>query len=155
MLHNGYWLFEFISISQIIIKAPIQYYRAFLYTETDGNDLTYFLVHQTKVIRRALQELHNYITRKSREVEEITALLNQSNQLNYRQQALLADALKHPGHKYTVAEHQGRHGVVYQTARVDLLALAEAGLLDQRKQGKAYIFIAPIDLAKRLKNFKQ
>lgn len=152
MLRSDYWLFEFISISQIILKAPIQYYRSFLYTETDNNDLTYFLIHQTKVIRRALQELHNYITQKSREVEETTALLNQFNRLNHRQQALLSHALKHPGYKYTVSEHQGRHAVVYQTARVDLLTLAEVGLLEQRKQGKAYIFMAPVDLAKRLKN---
>ena len=45
MLRNNYWLFEFISISQIIRKAPIKYGRAFLYTETDDNDLTYFILY--------------------------------------------------------------------------------------------------------------
>ncbi|NGX44626.1 MAG: hypothetical protein K1060chlam3_00798, partial [Candidatus Anoxychlamydiales bacterium] len=34
MLRHGYWLFEFISISEIILKAPVQYGKAFLYTET-------------------------------------------------------------------------------------------------------------------------
>lgn len=44
LLHAKYWLFEFISISHILRKAPIKYARSFLYTETDDNDLTYFIV---------------------------------------------------------------------------------------------------------------
>ena len=31
---RGYWLFEFVSISQILRKAPVQYGAAFLQTET-------------------------------------------------------------------------------------------------------------------------
>jgi len=68
MLNKGFWLFEFISISQIILKAPVQYGMAFLNTETDENDLTYFLIHQADVIQKAVKELHDYITRKTREV---------------------------------------------------------------------------------------
>ena len=33
MLHHGYWLVEFISISQIVLKARAQYGRAYLFTE--------------------------------------------------------------------------------------------------------------------------
>ncbi len=51
MLRQGYWLFEFISISDTLRKAPATYARAFLYTESDENDLTYFLVHQAVVAR--------------------------------------------------------------------------------------------------------
>ncbi len=57
MLHKGYWLFEYISISSILRKAPARYGRSFLYTETDDNDLTYFLIAQAKVIRRAIDGL--------------------------------------------------------------------------------------------------
>ena len=46
MLRSGYWLAEFISISHILRKAPAQYGRAYLFTETDGGDTTYFLIHQ-------------------------------------------------------------------------------------------------------------
>jgi len=65
MLHNGFWLCEFISISHIIRKAPAKYGRAFLYTETDGNDLTYFLHYHLDVISNAVKELHSYIHRKT------------------------------------------------------------------------------------------
>ena len=67
MLHSGYWLFEFISISSILTKSPVTYGLSFLYSETDENDLTYFIVAQTKVIRRAIEELHTYISRKTGE----------------------------------------------------------------------------------------
>ena len=68
MLHHHYWLCEFISISHLILKAPAEYERAFLYTETDDNDLTYFIIYHLKLIRRAVDELHKYIARKTERV---------------------------------------------------------------------------------------
>jgi Fic family protein len=56
MLRSGFWLFEFISISQIIRSHPAKYGRAFLYTETDDNDLTYFIIYHLEVIMRAIRE---------------------------------------------------------------------------------------------------
>ena len=35
MLKNNYWLFEYLSISRILLRAPSQYKRAYLYTEID------------------------------------------------------------------------------------------------------------------------
>ena len=46
MLRSGYWLAEFLSISRLLRKAPAAYARAFLHTETDENDLTYFVLYQ-------------------------------------------------------------------------------------------------------------
>ena len=152
MLRNGFWLCEFISISQIILKAPVQYGMAFLHTETDENDLTYFIVHQTEVMRKAVKELHNYINRKTREIEESRGFIATLEWLTYRQQAILSHALRHPGARYTVAEHRARHGVAYATARSDLLELSECQLLEKRTVGKEFIFIAPSDLLNRLKS---
>ena len=39
---------------------------------------------------------------------------------------------------------------MYQTARTDLLSLAERGVLDQGKKGKKTTFLAPSDLSARL-----
>jgi hypothetical protein len=33
--------------------------------------------------------------------------------------------MKHPGFIYKIAEHQNSHGIVYQTARTDLLQLSD------------------------------
>jgi Fic family protein len=151
MLHADYWLFEFISISQFLRKAPIQYGTAFLHTETDDNDLTYFIIHQAEMIRKALKELHDYVVRKSGETRACMDALQKHPELNHRQQAIIAHALRHPGFAYNIAGHGARHAVVYQTARTDLLGLAKLRLLDQQKAGRAMRFIAPKDLEARLR----
>jgi len=137
MLHSGYWVFEFISISKILRKAPVKYGRSFLYTETDSNDLTYFLIAQTQVIRRAIRELHEYIARKTNEVREVELHMRALDLFNHRQVDVIRNALKHPGQRYTIASHQKSQNVVYQTARTDLLDLGSRGVLDQRKKRKA------------------
>ncbi|MEB3202008.1 MAG: hypothetical protein VKK05_04235 [Synechococcus sp.] len=68
MLHQGYWLFEFISISSVINKARGQYERLFLLSKSDDNDLTYFLLAQVKVIQQAIGSLHTYLEHKAHEV---------------------------------------------------------------------------------------
>ncbi len=151
MLRQGYWLFEFVSISEILVKAPAQYAMSFLHTETDGNDATYFLRYQSEVMRRAISALHDYIERKSEQLRETESLLKGANQFNHRQQALLSHALRHPGNRYTIAGHRRGQGIVYETARADLLALARLNLLISNKSGRSFVFVAPTDIAERLK----
>jgi Fic family protein len=150
MLRQGYWLFEFVSISEVLVKAPAKYARSFLFTETDENDATYFLLYQCEVIRRSIAVLHEYIESKSKELRETEALLRGATEFNYRQQAIIAHALRNPGARYTIEGHRRSHGIVYETARNDLLALARLGLLEHRKSGRAFAFIAERDLPDRL-----
>lgn len=150
MLHHGYWLCEFISISQIIRKGPAKYGRAFLYTETDDNDLTYFILYHLEVLRRAVAELHKYIRRKTEELRAIERRLQGVNLLNYRQRALISHALRHPDQRYTIASHRVSHNVVYETARNDLLDLKRRGLLRAEKVGKTWHFTPVADLELKL-----
>jgi Fic family protein len=150
MLHQGYWLFEFISISSAINKARGQYERSFLLSESDDNDLTYFLLAQVKVIQQAITNLHAYLERKAGEVGALQRRLEGMDGLNHRQLALLRHALRHAGFRYTVLSHQSSHGVSNQTARSDLQKLAGRGLLIPGKDGKREIFRVPADLATRL-----
>lgn len=150
MVRRGYWLFEFISISKIIKKAPMKYSLSFLHTETDDNDLTYFLLAQTRVIRLAIAELHAYIGRKTEEFRDAESHMKALDLFNHRQVELLLHAIKHPNHRYTFASHGKSHGIVYQTARADLLDLSERKMLDPQKKGKQWNFISPSDLSERL-----
>jgi Fic family protein len=151
MLRNGYWLFEFISISTILRKAPIKYARSFLYTETDDNDLTYFIVAQAKVIAAAIQKLHEYIDAKTLELRELESHLRALNLFNHRQVDLLRHALKHPFHQYAIESHKISHKTAYETARTDLLDLRDRGILEMMKRGRQTLFIAPKDLEKRIR----
>jgi Fic family protein len=155
MLRSNYWLFEFISISNILRKAPIKYGRSFLYTETDDNDLTYFIVAQTKVIRQAIDGLHTYIDGKTAEVREMESHIRALDLFNHRQVELIGHALKHPFHQYDIASHQQSHNVVYQTARTDLLDLRKRGIFDWKKRGRQMVFVAPGDLVQRLRKLEK
>ncbi|MEM1094142.1 MAG: Fic family protein [Bacteroidota bacterium] len=151
MLKRGFWLAEFISISRILKQGPARYGKAFLYSETDDNDLTYFILSQLRVLQQSTDSLKAYLRRKTEEICQTKTSLQQANlSLNHRQVALLSHAQRHPGFRYTIAVHQQSHGVVYQTARTDLLDLAERGLLRQGKQGRTLTFEAPADLANLL-----
>lgn len=154
MARQGYWLMEFLSISHILRKAPAQYVRAYLHTETDDNDTTYFLIHQLEVIRKAISALHEYLDRTVKEQRATGRLLASSpklrDKLNHRHIALLTHALKHPGERYRVEGHQRSHAVVYETARSDLLGLAKLGLLEKTRAGRAFVFTAPDNLRERI-----
>lgn len=56
-LRDGYELLEFLTISQSIHAAREQYYRAFRHSESDDNDLTYFVAFQAHMVLRAVDEL--------------------------------------------------------------------------------------------------
>lgn len=150
MLRNKYWLFEFISISSALRKAPTKYARSFLYTETDDNDLTYFLIAQTKAIRGAIMELHEYIALKTNELNNAEANMRALDLFNHRQVEVIRHALKHPGQVYTFASHKRSHGIAYQTARTDLLDLSNYNLLTKQKRHRRQGFVAPSNLSDRL-----
>jgi Fic family protein len=152
MLRSGYWLFEFISISHVIVKGPIQYARAFLYTETDENDLTYFLAYHGKIICRAVDALMDYIREKQDEQRRVQLLLRKSASFNYRQQAILSHALRHPGFQYSVQSHATSHQISLITARKDLVGLADKNLLTFRQVGKAVCYEAVPNLEESLKS---
>lgn len=151
MSAQGYWLTEYLSISRILRKAPSQYARAFLLTETDDRDVTHFILYQLDVIRRAVEELHTYLERKVKEVREVGALMKSSLAFNHRQLALLGDALRHPDQNYTFRSHASSHNVTHETARLDLLGLHERGLLERRRMRRTHVFGAAPNLSDLLK----
>ncbi len=150
MLRNKYWLFEFISISNILRKSPGKYARAFLHTETDENDLTYFIIYQMEVIDRAIRGLHKYINRKARQLRVVENKLRGVVVLNHRQRALISHALRHPGQIYTIRSHKTSHDITYETARTDLRDLADRDLLMSQKIGKTWHYTPSSDIEQKL-----
>jgi Fic family protein len=151
MRRSGYWLAEYLSISTILREAPSQYGKAFLETETDEGDTTYFLIHQLHVIERAIEEMRGYLRRKTREVQEIEALLRGADGFNRRQLELLTNAVRHPDASYSFSGHASAQRVTHETARADLSDLAKRGLLVQRRLGREYLFEPAPELPDLLK----
>ena len=155
MVRQGYWLMEFIPISRVIMEAPSQYARAYLYVESDTLDATYFIDYNLRSIRHAIDQLHRYLARKAEEMADVDRLLGSSiaaSKLNHRQIALLSNALRSPSAVYYIKTHASSHNVSYLTARKDLSRLVDYNLLTQRKAGNALLFQAVTDIESALKS---
>jgi Fic family protein len=154
MLKQGYWLFEYITISKILHSAPAKYGRAFLYSETDESDLTYFLLYHADVIRRAINELYKYIDRHTKQLADAQRDLQGFTFLNYRQRELIEHALRHPGQNFTVEFHRNSHRIAYETARSDLMDLVDRKLAQKSKIGRRWVFTPATDLVAKLRGVK-
>ena len=140
LLKKGYWLIEYMSVSRIILNSKAQYARAYLYTEQDENDLTYFVIYNLDAIDKALQDLKKYIQRKSAEKQNAVTLLRNTT-FNDRQILLIQDIIQDSTAYFTVQQVQNKFGVSNQTARNDLNALVNAGLFEERKSGAKIQFL--------------
>jgi Fic family protein len=152
MRTRGYWLVEYLTVSRILADAPAKYSTAFLQTETDERDTTYFLLYQLHVIERAVAELHRYLGRKAKEIRDVERLMRAgSAEFNHRQLSLLSHAIRNPDQIYTFRTHAASHTVTHETARNDLLPLVEKGLFTRHRVGRRHTFTPHPRLADRLK----
>ncbi|PCJ54320.1 MAG: filamentation induced by cAMP protein fic [Candidatus Hydrogenedentota bacterium] len=151
MLHHGYWLFQYISISRILKKEQKRYSQSYLFTENDDNDLNYFLVYHLDVIERAIFACNDFVKRKAIQSLELMQELKSMEKFNYRQQELLRHAIQNPELPYTFKSHQTSHGISYASSRSDILSLVEKGLLRQYKVGRAMHFLPEKDIKNKLK----
>jgi Fic family protein len=151
LISKGYWLVEYMSISKIIIRAPVQYAKSYLHCEYDENDLTYFIDYNLKSMDLALNSLQTYIQRKVMEKQNLFYLIQHEN-VNERQADLLRSLIIDNRKSYTIKEVQNMFGVVYQTARTDLLGLQMMGYIKERKFGKKLIFFKVEDFESKLES---
>ncbi len=150
LLKNGYWLIEYMSISRIILRAPTQYARAYLHTEYDENDLTYFVLYNIKALHVALHDLKKYIKEKTEERKKTISLIRLGD-YSERQIIIIQDLLKNHELYFTVKQIQTKFGVSNQTARNDLMGLEKQEILQSKKSGNKVQFIAAINFEKKLK----
>jgi Fic family protein len=153
MLKHGYWVTEFLSISNILAGAPTKYALSYLDTEQDGGDLTYFFIYHLRVVIRAIDALDKYLARKVKELRETRVLLSAvPGEYNHRQLALLELAIKDPSAVFTIESHARSHRVSHETARNDLRELVSRSLLRQSKSGKKFIWRPAENLASVIRN---
>ncbi len=140
MLHHGYEMAEFLSISGPIDRSPKAYYMAFAHTETDAGDLTYFILHQLRVMQEALDELTSHLKDRVERMRQLARTVAGFDDLNHRQKALLQHAIRHPLDSYAIETHAASHNVHYQTARNDIVDLVKRNYLEARRTGKGKNF---------------
>jgi Fic family protein len=141
LVRKGYRLFEYVSISEVIKQSIGQYKRAYLYTEKDGGDFTYFIYYHLDVILKCIETLEQYIHKKILQHDELKKRIRQKEDLNLRQVDLLNHAIRHKEATYTIKGHLNSNKISWGTARFDLFNLAEKGFLTKHKRGKETYFL--------------
>ena len=82
-----------------------------------------------------------YIEKKQSEQNATKAIIRTIKKINQRQADILRQMMEHSDEYFTIREIEETHGVVYQTARADLLRLTELGYLKKEKRGREFMFI--------------
>jgi Fic family protein len=154
MLKRGYWLTEYLSISGIILKSKTAYGKAFLYTESDDLDVTYFLNYKMRIIHLAYSNLRKYIQRKTDE-RQAAFLFMRNGGINERQAQILQWLTESPAKVITVKEVETRLNSSNQTARKDLQELVSLKFLEQRNVNKKkQVFIQSNQFDRQIKNLR-
>lgn len=141
MLKSGYWLTEYLSISRIIKETKKQYEKAFLYTEADDNDLSYFITYQLKTMEKAFEALKTYINRKQKEIFQASQFMKIAG-VNDRMAQIIKIIYDDPERVLSIKEIENRFLISNHTARTDLKQLVDLGFLEVipvNKKKQSYI----------------
>ena len=128
MIKKGYWLTKYLSISRIIYTNKKSYEKAFLYTENDDNDLSYFIRYHLNVMKKAFEELKKYLQRKIDEQQNIHRFIGVLN-TNDRQRYVFKVIMENKHMIITPKELASQFDITTRTARTDLQELVEMGYL--------------------------
>ncbi|MDM1522084.1 Fic family protein [Empedobacter sp. 225-1] len=130
MLKNGYWLTEYLSISKVIKETKVQYEKAYLYTEIDGNDLGYFITYHLKKMIKAYDDLKAYINKKQNEVIQAAKFIKLDG-VNDRMAQIIKIINDDPDRVFNSKEVENRFKISNFTARQDLKALVSLGFMQE------------------------
>lgn len=128
LLKNGYWLAEYLSISRVILKSKTQYEKAFLNTESDGMDVSYFIHYEVTVLTKAFEDLKTYLVNKKAEENTLSKYLK-INGINDRQAQMLYWIEENANRYFSVKEIENIFKITNQTARTDIEELVEKSYL--------------------------
>jgi len=129
MLKKGYWLTEYLSISRIIKDTKNQYEKAYIYSESDDNDLSYFITYHIKTMEKAYEALKEYINHKQKEVFQ-AAMFMKIPLVNDRMAQILKVINDDSDRILNTKEIESRFNISNFTARSDLKTLVELGFLE-------------------------
>ncbi|MGN5221476.1 Fic family protein [Aeromonas veronii] len=153
MLKSGYDLFEFVSISKLLREEPRKYGEAYLYSERDQNDLTYFIDYNLDIIIKSINDLKLYLKREKDEFISVLTMMEKNeklSKLSFHQKEIIKKGIKHPGIIFTAKGIEREYSISNNAARNALNTLVNKQILLSTTEGKITIYIAPGDLKERL-----
>ncbi len=154
LLKKSYWVLMYLPISSVIKQAPGQYAFAYIHSEQDELDITYFYDFHLHKILQSISGLKQYIARIDAENRQLDTMLGKELILNDRQKRLLHHVMADNGSEYTsIMAHSTLNSVSRVTAYSDIKPLLSNDLLIPRKVGRGVRFY-PSDKLVRLSTIK-
>lgn len=140
LMRNGYASAEYLSISKVLKSHRGRYDNAYLLSETDGNDITYFINFNLDIVSEAVDAFLDYIRRKTETNYKMQGDPRISG-LSLRQREVLSD-LMNSTEPMDVYELAAKHMIQPSAARRDLKRLGELGLAKVVRIGhrNAYLY---------------
>ena len=148
LLKKDYWLVEYISISRSIKQNRHAYDNAFLHSEYDDSDLTYFLLYIADAFKKSILQFMEHFERKLEEAKELKQTSVMLRHFNVRQLTLLKYFVAHPDEYTDVITHQNKHGVSRLSSYHDLRSLAKDGYVVETRRGRRFIYMPKISKIK-------
>ncbi len=141
LLKKDYSLLKSISISRAILESRIQYDKAFLKTEYDENDLTYFIYYSIKSLGVAFENLVRYRDQKKNVSEQGNVISYKllTKGLSKRQADLVGYLYVKESNSISINEYAKKYEIVRQTARKDLTELVTLNLIQESKIGRKVV----------------
>ena len=126
-MRSGYRSVEYLALSRYIKSHKGRYGEAYLFGETDDNDMTYFILFNLQALISSVSDFEDYLRKKTEEdsVQNIPGLNERQTEIIYGMGE---------GGRTTVRSVQNQFGVSLNTARADIRTLLDLGLI--RESGK-------------------
>jgi Fic family protein len=136
LMRKGYWAFALLPISLVIKNSPNQYAKAYVLSEQDDNDLTYFIDYNLRKVSQSIENFRKFFAKKSKEMEENNRILEKYKNLNLRQIEALTELAKNPDQKLTLGAYKNIFNISKVTAIKDLQGLLSNDFVTAKKQGR-------------------
>ncbi len=142
LFKNDYWGVAFVPISMILKRAKKQYTYAYIYSEQDNKDLTYFIDFSIRKIILALSEFEEYVKSLEDENKSIDVLIGRNITLNDRQKQIIYFLIKDVTNFTSELSHRTMNGIARNTARSDIKKLLNENLVVAQKEGRTVKYYA-------------
>ncbi len=143
MFKNDYAAFRYIAISVLLKAAPAKYGKSYLYTETDGMDLTYFIEYQCDIIHRAINKFKDAYKKSLDDIESFNQWIWSSGlykKLSEKQRVVFQVAKSGIASIFTASSVKDNLGCSYNTAATVLNGLVDLNIFEKKKHGREWHF---------------
>ena len=138
-MKQGYSLIPFIPISTVIRKSKSAYRDAFLWSEQDDFNITYFIKYNLEKMEIAIRDFQANFKLKNRYKKNITEKYRPLG-LNERQLSLMEFFDQDTSRSISLSDHQRGHSISYPTALQDISDLIEKDLIQKQRNGRKTIY---------------